>query len=117
MAKDVDLLIRPGTEGICRAKAGNHGVNRTEAQSGLESVFAAIDPGITVSQACKTQSAKIAGGREGRECQPFGNTPTHVGNGNVGACLEARLKWKRRDMIGERRSEEHTSELQSLMRI
>src|SRR3546814_2185132 len=71
-----------------------------------------------------TQSAKIAGGREGRECQPFGNTPTHVGNGNVGACLEARLEWKRRDMIGERtndvsglRSEEHTSELQSLMRI
>src|SRR3546814_2125617 len=57
---------------------------------------------ITVSQACKTQSAKIAGGREGRECQPFGNTPTHVGNGNVGACLEARLEWKRRDMIGER---------------
>src|SRR3546814_6500141 len=76
----------PGTEGICRDKAGNHVVTRTEAQSGLESVFAAIDPGITVSQACKTQSAKIAGGREGRECQPF-------------------------------RSEEHTSELQSLMRI
>src|SRR3546814_5831415 len=60
------------------------------------------DLGSTGSQACKTQSAKIAGGREGRECQPFGNTPTHVGNGNVGACLEARLEWKRRDMIGER---------------
>src|SRR3546814_9528829 len=51
---------------------------------------------------CDWRSDLCSSDLEGRECQPFGNTPTHVGNGNVGACLEARLEWKRRDMIGER---------------
>src|SRR3546814_9658238 len=111
-----EIIELPGRDGNQQACRGRHDIEAEEAHRWRrvqqDNVKILADAGNSYSQGLKTFANRLAALGQGRGQIPFRILQSKAGRDDLD-------RWPGRiaNRLGEIRSEEHTSELQSLMRI